>query len=467
MNFKWNGDDQKYIKLGLTAFAVVVLSILANQVLHQIPLLTVGVKTLLGCLKPIIYGLVFAYLLTPAVKFFEHAFFGLWKTVHSAFDRAVKNRGEAAMPNGFKGFVYRALHLGKKLTEDQKSAKAKRLSRGVSIVLTWGIAALFVAVLVKLVVPEVMSSVLDIRDNMPFYIFKFRRWVSDLMEGNPEIRALVIDQINSLYNRLSSILPNLLDNIFKIMGNLGEFVGNLSSGVFSAVSVVFNVIIGIIVSVYVMGARETFVAQTKKLVYAVFPVSRANSLAGTARLAHVKFGNFFVGKIIDSIIIGILCFVLLSIFRIPYAVLISFIVGVTNIIPFFGPFIGAVPGAVLLILTDPLRCLYFLIIVVVLQQFDGNILGPKILSNSIGISSFWIMFSILVFGGMFGFWGMLCGVPLFAVIYEIVSDFVNNRLRAKKYSTATDDYRDMNHIDEATGLFVNNLNEEDDNEPKG
>ncbi|MCH5187883.1 MAG: AI-2E family transporter [Oscillospiraceae bacterium] len=453
MNFKWNGDDQKYIKLGLTAFTVVVMSILANQVLHQLPLLTEGVKTFLSCLRPIIYGLVFAYLLTPAVKLFEGLLYPPCRMAGGELNKLIRKVKPSKTDDG------------KKIDE-----KSLRIARGISIVLTWGLAVMFIAVLVKMVVPEVMNSVVNVKDNMPFYVFKFRRWISDIMEGNPEIRDWVMAQISNLYSEFNSLmdrLPDIMESLSGVFSNLSDFVGSLSTGVFSAVYGLFNVVIGVIVSIYVMGARETFIAQAKKVVYAVFPVRRANDLANVARLTHVKFGNFFVGKIIDSIIIGLLCFVLVSIFRIPYAVLISFIVGVTNIIPFFGPFIGAVPGAVLLILTDPLRCLYFLIIVVVLQQFDGNILGPKILGNSIGISSFWIMFSILVFGGMFGFWGLLCGVPLFAVIYELISDFVNNRLRSKKFSTVTDDYCDLNYIDAETGQAVNKKDKEDANVSKG
>ena len=174
-----------------------------------------------------------------------------------------------------------------------------------------------------------------------------------------------------------------------------------------------------------------------------------------------------MGKIIDSAIIGVLCFVLLSIFRIPYAMLLSFIVGVTNIIPFFGPFIGAVPGAIILILANPLRCLYFLIIIVALQQIDGNIIGPKILSNSIGISSFWVMFSILVFGGLFGFWGLVCGVPLFAVLYDLISGAVNVHLKKKGLPVQTRDYHDLGYVDTETGEIISRKDKDGSNDSEG
>lgn len=422
MKFKWNDDDQKYIKLGLTAFAVVILSIIANQVLHQLPLLTEGVKKFFGCLRPIAYGLVFAYILTPALNLFEKGFF----------------------------------HFGRKLFK-KSSPKSRRIVRGASIVLVWGVTLLLLSVLLKMVIPELISSVEGLINNMPMYVNKLTRWISQVLKDNPEIRTKLINQIRTYYRDFNSIV----DSVSELIPNISEFVGNLSNGVFNAVYGVFNFVIGIIVSIYVMGAKENFLSQTKKLVYGLLPVHRANSLSELARSAHRKFGGFFIGKIIDSIIIGVLCFILLTIFKIPYAVLIGFIIGLTNIIPFFGPFIGAVPSALLIFLASPIKCVYFIIIIIVLQQIDGNILGPKILSSSIGISSFWVMFAILVFGGMFGFWGLLCGVPLFAVIYDLVSEFINRRLKDKKLSTVTADYRSVDYINSETGEIINNKGKED------
>lgn len=424
MKFEWNGDDQKYIKLGLTAFVTVVLCILANQVLHQVPLLSEIVRSFFSCLKPIIYGLIFAYLLTPALNMFERLLF--------RFKR-----------------VFRP--------GDPKSC---RIVRGISIVLSWGLMLAIVSVLIKMVVPEIVSSVEGIIGNMPVYVNRLTRWVNHLqiLQNNPEVSARLVEQIRSLYKDFNSVVNNfsgVLDKVPEFISNVGDFVGSLSSGVFNAVSGVFNMVIGIIVSIYVMGAKEKFVSQAKKTLYGLAPTGRANATVKLIRSVHQKFGGFFVGKIIDSLIIGVLCSVLLSMFRIPYPVLVGCIIGITNIIPFFGPFIGAIPSAVLILLVNPMKCLYFIIIVIVLQQFDGNILGPKILSNSIGISSFWVMFSILLFGGMFGFWGLICGVPVFAVIYELISDFINSRLKNKNLSTVTADYRDLGYVDAETGEIIN------------
>ncbi len=425
MKFKWNDDDQKYIKLGLTALAVVILSILSNQVLHQLPLLTEGVMKFFDCLRPIFYGLVFAYVLTPALKLFEKGVFSIGRK-------------------------------GKKLFDRDKT-KSRRFVRGTGIAVIWGLTLLVISFLLKMVIPEIISSVNGILSNRATYVNNLTSWVSTILKDNPEIMEKLISLIRTSYSDLNSLIASFSE----LVPSISEFLSNLSSGVFSAASSVIDLVIGIIVSIYLMGAKEKFVAQTKKTIYSVFSAKHANAITSVARSANKKFGGFFIGKIIDSAIIGILCFILLSIFRIPYSVLISCIVGITNIIPFFGPFIGAIPSAVLILLVSPIKCLYFIIIIIVLQQFDGNILGPKILGNSIGISSFWVMFSILLFGGMFGFWGLLCGVPVFAVIYDIVSEFLNRRLKNKQLSTVTADYRHLNRVDAETGEIINNEEKED------
>lgn len=414
MKFKWNNDDQKYIKLGMTLLGVVVLSILAYQVLQQIPILTVGVKKLFDCLKPILYGLAFAYVLIPCLNLFEGLAFKVFK---------------------------------------EPSAHTRRVIRMVCILITWGLTLALLATLVRLVVPEVASSIEGIIANTSTQVNRLIRWVMNILKDNPEIRRNIISQIKNLYSDFTTLMSNL-SNLMDMIPDTGAFMSNLSNGVISAVSMVFHFLIGLIVSIYVMSSKELFTAQTKKLIYGIFPARTANGMIAVTRSAHQKFGGFFIGKIIDSIVIGILCFVLLSIFRIPYAVLVSFVVGVTNIIPFFGPFIGAIPCAVIILLSSPLKCLYFIIIIIVLQQVDGNILGPKILSSSIGLSSFWVMFAILVFGGLFGFLGLLCGVPLFAVIYELICELINRKLHVKKLPTDTVLYESLDYVDAETGETI-------------
>jgi len=220
------------------------------------------------------------------------------------------------------------------------------------------------------------------------------------------------------------------------------------------VMVLKNILIGVIVMVYLLNIKGTLSAQGKKIIYSIFPVKTANQAIDEIRFVHRVFGGFITGKILDSLIIGILCFVLLNAMKMPYTLLVSVIVGVTNVIPFFGPFIGAIPSAFLILLVSPIKCLYFLIFILLLQQFDGNILGPKILGQSTGLPSFWVLFSILLFGGLFGFVGMIIAVPTFAVIYSVVSRLVNRSLTKKDLSLKTADYFDLERIDEDKKTYM-------------
>ena len=206
-----------------------------------------------------------------------------------------------------------------------------------------------------------------------------------------------------------------------------------------------NLVLGIIISVYFLVGKERFFAQIKKFLYALLPKDLVGRLIDITHTSNRIFSGFISGKILDSLIIGILCFVGMSIFRMPMAMLVSVIVGVTNIIPYFGPFIGAIPSALIVFLVDPIKALWFVVFVVCLQQFDGNILGPRILGDSIGMPAFWVVFSILLFGGYLGVLGMFIGVPTFAVIYSIFKLWTEGRLSRKNLPVDTKSYASKEH----------------------
>ena len=234
----------------------------------------------------------------------------------------------------------------------------------------------------------------------------------------------------------------LVPQLLKVMK--GNFVGSFVS---NALGFMKTVLVGFISAVYMLNSKHTFSAQAKKLIYSMFETDTANAVLENFRFIHKVFGGFITGKLLDSLIIGLITFVSMSILQLPYVLLISVIIGVTNIIPFFGPFIGAIPSTILIFLVSPLQAVYFVIFIFILQQFDGNILGPKILGDSTGLASFWVMFAILLFGGLFGFAGMVVGVPLFAVIYSTISGLVNRSLRNKHISTDTSVYMTLDHVD--------------------
>ena len=206
--------------------------------------------------------------------------------------------------------------------------------------------------------------------------------------------------------------------------------------------------------VYLLNMKEKLITQIKMILYGIFPLKIANKVLDEGRYVHKVFGGFIIGKLLDSLIIGVLCFVLLNFMRMPYVLIVSVIVGVTNVIPFFGPFIGAIPSAFLILLDSPVKCLWFLGFILLLQQFDGNILGPKILGDSTGLSSFWVLFSILLFGGLFGFVGMIIGVPTFAVFYKLLTEFVIWLLGKKKLSANIEKYENLNYIDEENKTYI-------------
>ncbi len=225
-----------------------------------------------------------------------------------------------------------------------------------------------------------------------------------------------------------------------------------STGVISIVKALFNFVIGLVIAVYLLTSKETFIGQGKKIIYAALPPRFGNHVIQTLRVSHRMFGGFISGKILDSAIIGVIAYIGLVALRMPYSLLVAVIVGVTNVVPFFGPFIGAVPGVILIALAEPIKGLYFLIFVFVLQQVDGNIIGPKILGDSTGLSSFWVVFAILVGGGLFGFMGMLLGVPTFALIYYLIREIVGYILRRRRLPEGTKEYIQMQGVDVDTGM---------------
>ena len=262
------------------------------------------------------------------------------------------------------------------------------------------------------------------------------------MKNNPDLEQTVNDL-------LAQYSPKLLDYFnTNILPNINSLVKTLSLSVLGILKALWNFIIGFIISIYVLGSKEKFAGQAKKIVYALFDRKAGNEVISNFRFIHDTFIGFIGGKIVDSIIIGIICFVCTNIIGTPYAILVSVIIGVTNVIPFFGPWIGGAPSALLVLMVDPLQALYFIILILIIQQFDGNILGPKILGDSTGLSGFWVIFSITIFGGLFGVLGMVVGVPIFAVFYAGVKSVINNMLRRKELPTDLKPYMTVGQIDE-------------------
>lgn len=404
-HFRW---DKKYLYWGVTAFAVIACAILFYMALNYIPALGNALGTLLAILSPFVWGLVISYLLNPLTKVME-------KNAFSPLVAAINRR--------------------------RKKPLGRKLARGLSVFLAEIIMLAILAALVSLIIPQLYNSINMIVQNSNVYINNITTWVTRLLEDYPEIEQYASSMLGEVNQDLMAWLQNT------VLPQLGDLVTGFTTGVYYAVKGIYNLIIGIIVSVYILSNMEGFKAGAKRLLYSLFRLETAEKLREGIAFTDQTFMGFINGKLLDSAIIGLICYIVCAILNMPYALLVSVIVGVTNIIPFFGPFIGAIPSAVIILMVSPPKCLIFIIFIIILQQVDGNIIGPKILGNSIGINGFWVMFSIILGAGLFGFWGMLLGVPVFVVIYTAIGSVITKRLKENDLPADGAEYYDIDHID--------------------
>lgn len=387
--------DNRYFRLGLTLLMVIIVGVLFYVMITHIGEVYGAVKYLIDILSSVIFGAVFAYLMNPIMK-------GVEKLVQRIFARS--NMTERGL---------------------------KKLSRGIGVTVSVIVFIGIVYGLIAMVVPRLGESLNETfsQENLQVYYEKITTWLNNFVKGTP-IENWVRDN-----DPVKSIQDWLVKEI-DILGTLSVAVNE----VYGVAKVIFNMLIGIVVAVYLLISKEKFQAQSKKLVVAMFKPKTANRVLEIARLTNRSFGGFIVGKIIDSLIIGVISYIGMLILGLPYPLICSVFVGITNIIPFFGPLIGIVIGGVLIVLQDPMQALWFVIFELALQQVDGNIIGPRILEGKLGISDFWILVSITLFGGLFGFPGMILGVPVFTVIYTLISQAVNNALRKKQRPVTTEYY---------------------------
>ncbi|MDO5412712.1 MAG: AI-2E family transporter [bacterium] len=418
-HFRW---DKKYLYWGVTAFCVIAAAILFYMALNYLPLLRQGLASLLHILSPFIWGLVICYLLTPFMRLVQKKLFG---------------------------------PLSKKLYKNSKRSDGSRFARSMSVLLSELFLLAVLTALVCLIIPQLYSSLQNMVANSPMYIETASRWITQLLEDFPEIEQYVSQTLGQVNTSLMDWIQNT------VLPKLGSLISNVTSGVYYAIMGVYNLVIGIIVSVYVLSNLEQFGASAKRILYSVFSVDMAKKILEGLEFTDRTFMGFINGKLLDSAIIGLICYIVCSILRMPYALLVSVIVGVTNIIPFFGPFIGAVPSSIIILLVNPVKCLIFIAFIILLQQLDGNIIGPKILGSSVGINGFWVMFSIILGAGLFGFWGMLLGVPVFVIIYAAITGSVTRKLKRSDLPWEAADYMDMAYIDPVTYQPVKKHREEE------
>ena len=407
--------DKRQVTWGIVAFLVIVASIFAYSFLTQLHyFFTAGIRSVLHSLMAVVFGCIIAYILTPFLNFFET-----------------------------KLFIAPLEKRGKNVRTNQKFRKRLRT---FSILISIVLFVLLIISLFVLLIPEFIESIQSVVANLPGIYSSVVRFYNEHIAAavDTEMNQSVTQTIYSVYQGLDSFLENTL------LPQMSAIVQSVSKSAVSFVRLTVNFIIGIIVAVYLLNSKEKLCAQFKKLVYALFKENIANEIIGEFRYLHYTFTGFYVGKIIDSIIIGILCYLGTSIIGTPYALLLSILVGITNIFPFFGPYIGMLIGSILILFISPLHALYFFIFIIVLQQIDGNIIGPLILGQTTGISGFSVIFAILFFGGIFGVPGWIIGVPLFAVILHLIRRFERHLLKKKNLSQETEDYTDVAYIENGT-----------------
>lgn len=391
---------------GLTFFLVVAACITLYFAFLRLDSILDAARWIIEILKPIIYGFAIAYLLNPIVKITDR-------------------------------------HLLPILEKKMKNQKvASKVSRGMGIIAALLVMFAIITALLNMLIPELFKSIRNLMETLPEQMNSGIQTLSDLQKDKSTMGMLLAN----ILNHASENLQNWIQT--DLLRQMNVWMTNITTGAINVLSEVFNFLVGCIISVYMLFSKELFAAQSKKILYAVMSTDHANMTLHITRKSNQIFGGFIIGKIIDSGIIGVLCFLGLTILDMPYILLVSVIVGVTNVIPFFGPYIGAIPSAILISLADPIKGIYFLIFILALQQLDGNVIGPKILGDSTGLSAFWVVFSILLGGGLFGFAGMIAGVPTFAVIYYIVKMAIEQKLEKKRMPMETESYGKVEYLDE-------------------
>ena len=384
--------QRKNLTKSITLFVGLALSILFFFILFYSGKIKISFGQVVNSLKPFIYGGVLAYILVPVCNSIQYA-------LEKLFSRSGK----------------------------MKPKTVRSLSNALSLVFSMLFAVLVIYLLIALILPELADSISTISKNFDGYYKSFMDWINQIFASNPTVQSYVLGIIDTA----TSALQNWLKS--DLLPSATYIIGNLSSGLISTFSLALNLVIGIIISIYILSARKTYAAQCRILVHSIFKEKAANKIIYECRYAHRMFQGFISGRLLDSIVMGVFCFIGLLILRIPYPLLISVIVGVANLIPFFGSFIGCVPSALLLLLIDPMKSLWFIIFIIILQQVDGNIVGPMIIGEKTNLSGFWVLFAILLFGGLFGVVGMLIGVPLFSVIYHLIQELIMKGMKRTGY----------------------------------
>jgi len=391
---------KRYLYMTMSIFGAISLSVLFFFLIYRMQGIGSALDTLADILMPFIYGSVVAYLLRPMCNAFE---------------------------------IYFAMLFGK---------KRQGLIRFFSVGLSLLVGCLVVYILIIMIAPQLYSSILNLWNTLPERIDSLVSWATKTFGLNEQQISFFDTSSDTIFEEVEKwVTDTLSPYLSSIVGGVGSIVSGVGMSVLKVLQFLYDLLIGLIVAAYLLGSRKRFARQSVLMIRSVLSPKWANLVLDEVAFIDKMFGGFIDGKIVDSLIIGALCYIGCSIFKFPNALLVSAIVGVTNVIPFFGPFIGAIPSTLLIMIEDPIKGLWFILFVLALQQLDGNVIGPKILGDRTGISSFWVLFSIILCGGLWGFVGMIIAVPLFAVLYDLVKKLVLRGLKKKDQMELWQQYR--------------------------
>lgn len=381
----WFQSNVRYFSISIYALCVIALGTIIIYSIINWSLTKTSIQNVIHILSPFFIGFFIAFILNPLM-------------------------------NSINKFL-----LDKVLAKS-KSAKKDVTAKALSLLLSYLIFFGIIVIILIYVIPQFITSIQDLTENIPAMFNVAYDYISNLQERYPNLDLYMLqERINELKPQLIDYGTNLVTNVFPLIYNISV----------SIVRTLINIILSLVISAYLLYDKEMLIRNVKRLVYAIFSKERSAYIVKTAAECNNIFSGFIVGKLIDSLIIGVLCFILMLILKLPYGILLSTIVGITNMIPYFGPFIGAVPGIIIYLLIHPIQAVIFTVMILVLQQFDGLYLGPKILGESTGLKPIWVIFAITVGGAYFGVIGMFLGVPVVAVIAFLLNQFLNRKLKSK------------------------------------
>ena len=403
---------RQYLTVALLTFGTVCCCILFFFMVYRYHGFASFWRKLVWIVQPITIGVILAYLLNPVVRFIE-------------------------------AYVVKFL-----IPRVKNKRRARKAGRGVGVAGALLFLAVILILLFSVIVPSVSRSIQNMITVFPSEINNLIEWIEEFSKGDSELAEMVSEGIETASTMFQTYVQT------ELLPQAKVYLASITNGVIYGVKLMTNVLVGVIVSVYVLMSKETFAGQAKKIIYAILKPERGNIVITTVRKSNEIFGGFISGKLLDSAIIGVLAYIVLAIMKMPDTMLLAVIIGVTNVIPFFGPFIGAVPSFIIVVLQNPVQGLYFLIFIFILQQIDGNIIGPKILGDSTGITPFWVVTSILIFGGLWGFPGMLLGVPVMAVLQYIVRNLLDYALKKRGLVSDTASYVELVRVDKNTNELV-------------